>query len=125
MLLALDNDATAKRKEELAAQGQTFPAEESEGLSPEDILSYFYETDVFERAGDGWTAPFDPASLKPGKAMMDVRDAESGEVVVKEGSRITPRVLSKLAEQGVKRRLATTEELVGKFLARDIVNMST
>ena len=125
MLLALDNDATAKRKEELAVEGQVFPPEESEGLTPEEILSYFYEMDLFERAADGWTAPFDPASLKPGKALMDVRDASTGEVVVKEGSRITPRVLTKLAEKGVKRRLASTEELIGKYLARDTVDMTS
>ena len=125
MLLALDNAETAARKEALAADNQIMPPEESEGLSPEEILSYFYAIETYERAGDGWTAPFDPANLKQGKAVQDIRDAETGEVVVKEGSRITPRALRKLEELGVKRRLADNEELIGRFIARDIVNMTT
>ena len=39
--------------------------------------------------------------------------------------RITPRTLRKLEELGVKRRLADNEELVGRFLAHDIVDLST
>ena len=125
MLLALDNDETAARKAALAEDGETLPPEESVGLTPEEILARFYDIESYERAGDGWTAPFDPANLKQGKAARDVRDAETGEVVVKEGARITPRTLKKLSEAGVKRRLADNEELIGRFLAHDVVNMET
>ncbi|MGZ0189877.1 MAG: DNA-directed RNA polymerase subunit beta, partial [Alphaproteobacteria bacterium] len=125
MLMALDNDATTKRKADLAAEGQTLPAQESEGYTHEELLAFFYATEEYERAGDGWTAPFDPATLKPGKAVADVRNAETGEVVVKEGARITPRTLKKLEEEGVTRRLADTEEMIGRYLARDIVDMMT
>ncbi|MEQ9125581.1 MAG: DNA-directed RNA polymerase subunit beta, partial [Alphaproteobacteria bacterium] len=91
MLLALDNDATAARRAELAAQNEVLPPDQAEGLTAEEILSHFYEVETYARAGDGWTAPFDPATLKPGKAAQDIRDAETGEVVVQEGARITPR----------------------------------
>ena len=125
MLLALDNAATAARRAALSAENKALPAEESEGMSQEDILAAFYDIEVYARAGDGWTAPFDPSTLKQGKALQDIRDAETGEVVVKEGTRITPRTLTKLQESGVKRRLADSEELIGRYIARDLIDMST
>ena len=85
----------------------------------------FYEVEAFERSGEGWTAPFDPSTLKQGKAASDIRDAETGEVVVKADSRITPRAIKKLQDSGVKRRLADNEELMGRFIATDIINLST
>lgn len=71
---------------------------------------------------DGAVRPRNPA---PGKAPSDIRDAETGEVVVKADSRITPRTIKKLQESGVKRRLADNEELIGRFIASDIVNLQT
>jgi DNA-directed RNA polymerase subunit beta len=125
MLMALDNDETQAKRESAEAEELLLPPDEAEGLSHEDILSTFYDIEAYERSGKGWTAPFDPASLKQGKAVGDIRDAETGEVVVKADSRITPRVIKKLQDSDVKRRLADNEELIGRFIATDIINLST
>jgi DNA-directed RNA polymerase subunit beta len=125
MLMALDNDETAEKRDAAHAEELLLPPDQAEGLSHEDILSTFYEVEAYERSGDGWTAPFDPSTLKQGKAASDIRDAETGEVVVKADSRITPRAIKKLQDSGVKRRLADNEELMGRFIATDIINLST
>jgi DNA-directed RNA polymerase subunit beta len=52
-------------------------------------------------------------------------DADSGEVVVEAGKKLTPRLLKQLTEKGVKFIKATDEDLVGSYLAEDIVNPET
>jgi DNA-directed RNA polymerase subunit beta len=76
MLMALDNDETAEKREAAHAEELLLPPDQAEGLSHEDILSTFYEVEAYERSGEGWTAPFDPSTLKQGKAASDIRDAE-------------------------------------------------
>ncbi len=52
-------------------------------------------------------------------------DADSGEVVVEAGKKLTPRLLKQLTEKGVKFIKATDDDLVGSYLAEDIVNPET
>ena len=54
LLLALDNDATAKKRASAAAKGQTLDPAEAQGLSPEEILAAFYGQVVYKRDKEGW-----------------------------------------------------------------------
>ena len=64
-------------------------------------------------------------ALKGSKALTDLVDADSGEVVAEAGKKLTPRFLRQLGEKGVKALKASDEDLYGSYLARDIVNMET
>ena len=44
LLMALDNDETEKLRAERAADGEPLDPEEAVGMSPEEILDYFYDT---------------------------------------------------------------------------------
>ena len=46
-------------------------------------------------------------------------------VVAKKGDKLTPRGLRKLKEDGVKEVLVSNEELMGQYLAHDIVDKKT
>src|SRR5882672_2797630 len=59
LLLALDNDATAKKRAAAVAKNQTLDPAEAQGLSPEEILAAFYGQVVYKREKDGWNTPFD------------------------------------------------------------------
>ncbi len=59
------------------------------------------------------------------KAVDDLIDADTGEVVVEQGKKITARQAKQLAEKGLKAIKATDEDLLGSYLAEDIVNHET
>ncbi len=95
------------------------------GMDGEEILSTFYSKASYERAGDGWRIPFQPETLKNAKVITDMIDADTGEVVVEGGKKLTPRLIRQLVDKGLKALKATDEDLYGNFLAEDIVNYST
>ncbi|MBZ8134617.1 DNA-directed RNA polymerase subunit beta [Afifella sp. IM 167] len=95
------------------------------GMDGEEILSTFYERITATRKGDGWVMPFDAEKLRGTKAGEDYVDADSGEVVVEAGKKITARLAKQLAEKGVKALAVSHEQLIGRYLAEDIVNFDT
>ncbi len=52
-------------------------------------------------------------------------DARSGEVVAKAGEKITAKRARELAEEGLKEVLFNANDLAGRYLAEDIVNLET
>ncbi|MGH6942994.1 MAG: DNA-directed RNA polymerase subunit beta, partial [Geminicoccaceae bacterium] len=72
------------------------------GLSPEEILAYFYDQVTFTRAGQGWKTAFRSERLRGLKLTSDLIDAESGDVLAEAGTKMTPRLIKKLADQGLQ-----------------------
>lgn len=96
------------------------------GLDSEEILNTFYNRIDYVRMNDGtWSVPFDGARLKGTKAVADMVDAASGEVVVEAGKKITARIIRQLTDKGVKALKGTDEDLYGQYLAEDVVDMGT
>jgi len=95
------------------------------GMSAEDILAYFYNTASFKRADGGWRMPFKADTWRGQKAAFDLVNADSGEVVVEEGKKVTPRLAKKLEKDGVENILVPDDMIVGKFVAKDMVNEKT
>ena len=52
-------------------------------------------------------------------------DAKTKKVIASAGTKMTPRSLKKLAEAGVKAVLVGDSDLLGRFAAEDVVNMTT
>jgi DNA-directed RNA polymerase subunit beta len=96
------------------------------GMDGEEILSTFYDRIVFKRTKDGaWRVPFDPRRMKGFNAATDLLDADTGEVVIEAGKKLTVRSARMLAEKGLKALKLADEDLFGQFLAEDIVNTDT
>ena len=124
LLLALDDAGTAEKREQRQADAKTLAPGEAVGMSKEEILSAFYGTVVYERGPNGWMTAFDAEQFK-GKLSADLIDADTGEVKVKAGERMTPRLARRLREEGVAHVLMPHEELVGRYLAQDVINEET
>jgi DNA-directed RNA polymerase subunit beta len=93
------------------------------GMDGEEILRTFYDRIVFKRTKDGaWRVPFDPRRMKGFNAATDLRDADSGEVVIEAGKKLTVRSARMLAEKGLKALKLADEDLFGQYVAEDIVN---
>jgi DNA-directed RNA polymerase subunit beta len=93
------------------------------GMDGEEILRTFYDRVVFKRTKDKhWRVPFDPRRMKGFKATTDLRDADSGEVVIEAGKKLTVRSARLLAEKGLKALKLSDEDLFGQYIAEDIVS---
>ncbi len=95
------------------------------GLDSEEILSTFYTAIDYKRDGEGWRVPYSVERFKGMKAVTDIVNADTGEIVVVSGTKITPRQAKKFADDGLKAISQTREELYGMFVAEDIVNYNT
>ncbi len=122
-LMALDSlDTEAKRKK---AGERGLPSEDVAGMSKEEILSYYYHTVIYSLTKKGWKAPFNPDRLRGVKLTADLINAKTGKVVAEAGTKITPRLARKFADEGLKEQLVTVEDLVGRYVAVDLVNDKT
>ena len=95
------------------------------GMDGEEILSTFYDTVRYEHTADGWRVPFNPDRLKGTKATVDLIDADTGEVVVEAGKKMTARSARLLGDRGIKALKAQDEDLYGQYLAEDLFNSET
>ena len=122
LLYALDSDATDKLRARRKKEGKPLTVHEVQGMSKEEILSAFYQTITYKRAKSGWTTSFNVDRLKGLKVEFNLVDAKSNKVLAEAGTKMSPRLLTKLTEQGVKEVVQQDEELLGKFLATDMIN---
>ncbi|MBE7185102.1 MAG: DNA-directed RNA polymerase subunit beta [Methylobacterium mesophilicum] len=95
------------------------------GMDGEEILSTFYNKISYQRDGDHWRIPFSADRFRGLKAVTDMIDADTGEIVVEAGKKITVRQARQLAEKGLKAIKATEDDLYGSYLAEDTVNFET
>ena len=125
LLMALDSAATAKLRDKRGKEGKTLEPAEITGLSPEDILDYFYNKVTFTRVKKGWKTNFNPESLRGTKTTSDIINAKTGKVAVEKGTKMTARVIRDLESKGVKEQLLTEEDLVGRYMAKELINEKT
>ncbi|NNJ76534.1 MAG: DNA-directed RNA polymerase subunit beta, partial [Anderseniella sp.] len=95
------------------------------GMDSEEILHTFYNTVACTASKDGWRMPFDPDRYRGVKPTVDLIDAKTKKVVVEAGTKITPRLARKLAEEGLKELLVDDESLYGHFVADELVDAKT
>src|SRR4051794_39187811 len=124
LLLALDDALTELKRAQAKTEGKNLQPGEAVGMSKEEILSAFYGTVVYQRGASGWMTPFQEEQFR-GKLTSDLIDADTGEVRVQAGERMTPRLGRRLREAGLAHVLAPHEELIGRYFAQDLINEET
>ena len=95
------------------------------GLDGEEILSTFYRKIVYSRLNDGWRVPYEAERMRGVKASVDLIDADTGEVAVEFGRKLTVRAARQLAEKGLKALRASDADLYGQYIAEDLYNPET
>jgi DNA-directed RNA polymerase subunit beta len=95
------------------------------GMDGEEILGSFFRTIAFVRDKGGWRQPFDAERMKGMKAAVDLLDADSGEVILEAGKKLTARTARQLGERGVKFLRAQDEDLYGQYIAADLYSPVT
>ncbi|MBV8797506.1 MAG: DNA-directed RNA polymerase subunit beta, partial [Hyphomicrobiales bacterium] len=96
------------------------------GLDGEGVLSTFYRKIVYSRLKDGgWRVPYEAERMRGLKASADLVDADTGEVVIESGRKLTVRAARQLAEKGLKALRASDADLYGQYIAEDLYNPQT
>jgi DNA-directed RNA polymerase subunit beta len=124
LLMALDDSATEAKRAQRKSEGKNLQPGEAVGMPKEEILSAFYGTVAYQRGPNGWMTLFEPEQYK-GKLTSDLIDADTGEVKVPAGERMTPRLARRLREAGLVHVLAPPEELIGRYFGQDLINEET
>ena len=121
ILYSLYSKETEEKLAKAKKEGVKLDPSEIKGMDKEEILAYFYETSVVEKAKKGWKVQFDASKMKGIKFDFDLVDAETGKVVLEKDKKLTPRAAQKLVEKGLTHFLVKDSYLYGKFLAKAIV----
>ncbi len=98
------------------------------GLDQEGIMDAYYNTVDYtlDKDGKAWTTKFFPQRVRGTRPTFDLVDASTGEVIAKAGEKITPRSVKKMIDEGaVTDLLVPYDQIVGKFVASDIINEET
>jgi len=95
------------------------------GMDQEEILAHFYDRVAFKHTKLGWSMPLDAERARGWKPSVNLLNAKTGEVAVEAGTKLTPRAVRKLVQDGVKAVILPPEEMAGRYLAMDLVNPET
>ena len=97
------------------------------GLDQEGIMDAYYDTVDFKlKKNKGWVTKFFPDRVRGTRPVYDLVDAKSGKVIAEAGKKVTPRAVKKLIDEGkVSNLLLPFDQILGKFVAKDIINEET
>ncbi|MDO6458975.1 DNA-directed RNA polymerase subunit beta [Celeribacter halophilus] len=97
------------------------------GLDQEAICDAYYNTVEFKlEKNKGWVTKFFPERVRGTRPTYDLVDAATGEVICKAGDKMTPRAVKKIIDAGeITELLVPFEHIIGKFVAKDIINEET
>ena len=93
------------------------------GYDTEQMLEMFHETNMFHLGKDKVEMELVPERLRGETATFDIKAGRK--TIVEEGRRITVRHIKQLEEAGVDKLVVPESYLVGKILARNIVDQET
>ena len=121
ILYSLYSKETEEKIKKLAKEGKKIDPSEIKGMSKEEILAYFYDIDTFIADKKAWKAKFVPERMKGVKFDFDLINAKTGDVVLEQGKKLTQRSAQKLADEGLEYYKVDAKQMLGKFLANEIV----
>ncbi len=121
-LMALLDDNSEKYLKECIKNNKDPDRNQLIGMTREDILDYFYDSQIFEFKADKWVTEFVSDNYKGLRLNFDLVDAKKNKVVAKSGEKLTHRSIKVLLENNLKSIEIKEDELIGKFLAEDVIN---
>ncbi|KPK39370.1 MAG: DNA-directed RNA polymerase subunit beta [Gammaproteobacteria bacterium SG8_47] len=93
------------------------------GYDVEQIIEIFFDTNTFRFAKDEIKLDLVPERLRGEIASFEIR--AKGKVIVEEGRRVTARHIRELESAGVKSLVVPEDYLLGKVIARSIIDTET
>jgi DNA-directed RNA polymerase subunit beta len=95
------------------------------GYTVEDLLAYFYKKEKIVVQGKRFFKKFDEDFLKGRRASKDVKDPESGDVLVKKGRIFAQRAIKRLKAAKAELIPIHSDEVIDRAFAVDILEPTT
>jgi len=95
------------------------------GMTTEDLLNYFYQTDTVVFDGKKAMVVFRPDHFVGFKTGWNIRDPKSNELIAKEGKKLTRAMIRQMEATRVKHVPVALEDVIGRVAARNIVDPET
>ncbi len=95
------------------------------GYSAEDLLAYFYRREKVIVEGKRYHKAFHEELLRSQRASRDIKDTETGEVLLKKGRPYNARILKRLKALGTEMVPINVEEIYGRAYAGAIKHPDT
>ena len=98
------------------------------GLDQEGVCSAYYDTVdfKFDKKKNSWVTKFFPQRVRGTKPTEDIIDAKTGKVIAEAGTKVTPRTVKKLLEEGKVTEIRVPfDTIVGRYVSQDIINEET
>jgi DNA-directed RNA polymerase subunit beta len=95
------------------------------GYTVEDLLSYFYQKEKIVIQGKRFFKKFDERFLKGRRASKDVKDPETGDVLVKKGRIFAQRAIKRLNAANADLIPIHADEVIERAFAEDILDPKT
>jgi len=96
------------------------------GYSTEELLNYFYDTEVIHfEPSKKYSRQVNYELLVGQRATRDIKHPKTKEVLVKKNRKFTKGAIRKLQESGVDVLPIDIDELIGKVSAKDVIDEST
>jgi DNA-directed RNA polymerase subunit beta len=92
------------------------------GYTSEDLLSYFYQTEKIIVKGKRYFKEFNEEFLRGKRASKDVRDAKSGDLIVKKGRVFTQKAIKRLKSTNAKLIPINIEEIIERAFAHTVLD---
>jgi len=92
------------------------------GYSAEQLLEEFYPLSTIRKTKTGYLKSFDAELFKGKRLEFDLIDPTDGEVIGKQGKKISKVLCKKIESANIESLPVSAESLVGKFLANNIVD---
>ncbi len=94
------------------------------GYSDEELLKIYYPVETIKIEPDGYYRIVSDV-LVGTRASYDITDPKTGEIIVKEGSKITRYALKRMEGAGIKKIRLTEKEIIGRVTIKDIIDPET
>jgi DNA-directed RNA polymerase subunit beta len=92
------------------------------GMTNSDIIGFYYESVTYVAKKRDWSTKFSPDNFSAHRLAYDLVDADTGKVILEAEQKITPRLAKKFAKDGVENILVNSEQILGKFLAKELID---
>jgi len=95
------------------------------GYSTEDLLSYFYKTEKVFVRGKRYFKEFNEEFLKGQRATKDVKDPETGEIIVGKGRLFSKRSVKQMKTAHIEEIPVNIEDVISRGFAETILDPKT
>ncbi|MFH1349881.1 MAG: DNA-directed RNA polymerase subunit beta [Pseudomonadota bacterium] len=95
------------------------------GYSSKELLSQFYESEVFTVTDKGWFREARIENLYREKITKDIIDPQTDKILAKEGEKYTKRLHKAIESAGITHIPVTIEDVDGRVISDDIIDPST